>query len=247
MAKDFFHINFEPEARWLRSIITRLQRSPSTTLRQRLVEWGEAPLLEKVFALATKLEILRTAIDRLDADLLNLWMELENNPREVEACIAGRAAFPLREDLTYQILADVDAFLFELKSAYEIMKIFLKEFFPRILGQQIHDRVIEAAIKQEGGDTDWVVFLSEERNLFIHRKAPWIAIEVTSRSPARYDLLILKSNTRDLANPDDYMRLEDYRTIYQGVIDSTRALNQWIIREIERVETNSAYSSPSMT
>ena len=52
-----------------------------------------------------------------------------------------------------QIVADLDAWIFEFRSTYEILYAFVKEFSSRILDRKVNDeRVLKAIIHTKGYD-----------------------------------------------------------------------------------------------
>lgn len=240
MLKDFFHLAYLSDDRWLRPLMSRLRESSSKTLRQRMNEWGDGPLSEMGLALATKLELLRIAVARFDADLDELSKEIEKRPDEVKRCIVEKAALVLpKKALTFQIVADIDSFLFEARSAYEIVGRFLREFFSQILQQEIDESALKTVLAAEGCDTHWIDVLRGERIRFFHQTTPWIALEVAGGAP-KYGLLILRRNTHDLSDPNDYARFDEYRTILRAFADSMQVLHQWVVRQIEDYEQREA-------
>jgi hypothetical protein len=238
MVTDFFHINYAPRESWVLPIMARVQQSPSATLRGRWIAATSA-LAELPLALATKFEILGVLLNRLDSHINELSQDFDRRADEVEECITAKAAFfPAKKNLAFELVADLDAFLFEFRSAYEVLKTFVKTFSDRILDVKVNNEAVLKAILEKGGcNTAWIDFLNDERNLFIHQTAPWFAIEVTGQTPVRYELLILKRNTHDLEDPNGYARFDQYRAVYQGFIGTMQGLHRWLIREIEHVET----------
>ena len=124
--------------------------------------------------------------------------------------------------MPFEIVADIDAWIFEFRSTYEILYAFVKEFSSRILDQKVNDqRVLKAILEAKRYHTDWIGFLNDERNCFIHQTAPWFAIEVTGGTP-QYEIVILKRNVHDLEHPEDYVRIEEYRAVHKGFFEALR-------------------------
>ena len=78
-------------------------------------------------------------------------------------------------------------------------------------------------------------WLSTKRNFFIHETSLWFAIEVTGHTPA-YEIVVLKRNVHALTNPDDYIRMEEFRKVHNGFTDALRALSTWIEKRIDQIE-----------
>ena len=110
--------------------------------------------------------------------------------------------------MPYRLLVDLDSFLFELRSTYEIVGKFLGGFFGRVLGRKLQEAEVIAALEASGNDT----------------------------KPFKYNLVVLKKNARDLSNAEDYVRLHEYRAILQGFEGSMEFLAGWLVDEIEKVE-----------
>ena len=133
--------------------------------------------------------------------------------------------------MPFEIVADIEAFVFGLRSTYEVFYAFVKEFSSRILNTTVNDeRVLKAIIHRNGYSTDWIDFLNDQRNYFVHQTAPWFAIEVTGGDP-KYEIVVLKRNTHDLKNPEDYVRFDEYRKVFQGFQEALHALHSWILEE----------------
>jgi len=200
-------------------------------------EWGTSPLAEMGCALATKISILGRVIRRFDAQMVRLDEELkEKTDEEIRTLLRGGFVFTTHDELLPDdILADIDAFLFESRSAYEIIGKFLAEFFQRILGQALSQQEIVARLEADGIDTEWVKQLRDHRVLFFHNTAPWIALEVARWQPRRFDLLVLKKTVPDDSN--DMIRLKELVDIFRGFEKSLGALHQFIVATIEQVES----------
>lgn len=236
MSSEYLHIAYMPNARWLNSIIRRLNQSTSQTLQPRLRAWGDGPLREMGFALATKLRVLRQVIRRVNRRLEYLAQEL-NDPGRIKDCLANRAAYSIREkDLPYELLVDIDSFIFESRSCYEIVGKFLREFFKRILNRAVDEQELRHLLSQANIDTKWIEELSETRKAWFHESAPWIAVQVLSQNPLRFELLVLKRDVEDFSNPNDFLQFEQLRGIYRGFSQSMRTLQEWVIRQIEEFE-----------
>lgn len=156
MADSYMHISYEPSDIWLYPIMNRLRQSSNPILRQRMDDWGETPLGEIGLALATKRSMLLLLVRRIDRQLNKLNQEI-NDGNLVEQHITGNYAYRLRDtELAYEILLDVDAFIFESRSTYEIVGKFLLDFFDRIFGSKVKENEIIAVQKSEGLDTRWI-------------------------------------------------------------------------------------------
>jgi hypothetical protein len=233
---DVCHIDYEPRGTLVRLIIQHLHNSAKPKHRQLAEKWGASPLKEAGFALATKTQILPVVVARLNVDMGHLRRELAKRRMEVVQCATKGMALHLNDrELPYRLLSDVDSFLLEFDSAVDLTEKFLKKVL-RALGVRPPKKTFETALRDQGQDAAWLQLLAKDRNLFIHEKAPWLALEVKSRHPLRCSLLVLKRNTKDAADPQDFVRLEDYHTIYNGFASSMVAAQKWLTAQVDQAK-----------
>src|SRR5436190_7965843 len=234
MAIEYLHIDYEPPSRgWLLRIMKRLNESSSSTLRERVSTWGSSHLKEMSFALATKLTMLSQVICRVDQQLRRLSEQLIDESK-INECIRRGAAYRIADKvLPYELLIDIDSFLFESRSAYEIVGHFLCQFFDHILGCSLNEAELKKLLDARNIDTRWIEELRENRIMFFHKTAPWIVLEIVSRKPLRFELLVLKKNVKDFTDPDAYIRFEQLPTIYRGFESSLKVLHQWVLEKIQ--------------
>jgi hypothetical protein len=197
--------------------------------------WGETPLRELGLAIGTKLTMLPIVAARVNRQIQRLGDELDES--RVDRCLDRGSAYRLGDpSFPFEILVDLDSFLFESRSTYEIVGHFLKEFFRHILGRDVSQEELQALLKAQGIDTQWIQELRDNRILFFHNTAPWIAIHILSKRPLRFELVLLKKGAKDAATPEDHLHFEQLQAIYHGFASSLEALQRWVIQQIEDVE-----------
>jgi len=235
MTNNYLEINYEPTERWLRPILARLHQSSNTIIQKRMKAWGETPLRELGLAIGTKLTMLPVVVARVNRQIQLLGDQLDESM--VDCCLKRDAGYSLSDQsFPFEILVDLDSFLFESRSTYEIIVSFLKEFFNHILGRDVNQEELQALLKAEGIDTQWIKELRENRNLFSHNTAPWLAIHILSRAPLRFELVLLKKVARDAAGCGDRLHFKQLQAIYHGFAASLEALQRWVIMQIEEFE-----------
>jgi len=238
---DLLHLDYEPPwGDWLRQIMTRLRNSPNAVLRERMNAWGQGPLADIGLALVTKVSVLGAINRRFDELMQRLSEALKDVPdREIRELLRRGAVLtlprPERDYLPYDVVASVDAFFYEFQSAYEILtKRFLRTFFAQILGEAVRgDAILRSACAREGS-VEWMESLRRHRNLFVHETAPWVALEVMSWSPRRFELAVLKKTV--VTDQEDMIRLGEMTAIYRGFEASFAPLQALIIERIEALE-----------
>ena len=238
MNKTYLHIEYEPPvATWLPRVMTRLGESASIDLQSRMKNWSKTSLREMGLALSTKLAMLSLVVDRLDGRIQRLYHHLALKEDKVQTCIRDKAAYTVPESLLpYEILLDIDGFLFESRSVYEIVGKFIKEFHTKILCQRLTEDEIKDMMALKGIDTRWIEELRTNRILFFHETAPWIALEVKSQNPAKFEILVMKRDLKDFSNSQDYISLNQLRDIFNGFKASMGAIYAWLIEKITDYE-----------
>src|SRR5581483_6878439 len=175
---EYFHLDYRSVDYFIGRLQTRLRSSSSATLRERFGRWDPETHGEPAMAIVAKIEMLNRVVGRLNSDLGQLCAHLETVPDKVEQCIVeGRALSIPNSDLLWQISIDIDSFLFEARSAYELLGKFLHAFFALIFERRITEEQVVGAVKDLGGEVAWIPILRENRKLFFHNTSPWIAVE----------------------------------------------------------------------
>jgi hypothetical protein len=190
-------------------------------------------------AVASKLKMLDIIVNDFDQRLSDLYRVLANDPARVQECIECGGAYRFREEaLPFELLVDIDSFLFESRSAYEILVSFLRKFFRSILSRKLERQEVFALLEAQQIDTRWIDQLRKNRNLYSHKTAPWVALRRTSADGPQFELLILKKDVQDLSDPRTYIRFQDLRDIYYGFYSSLDEIVSWMMRQTEDFEAN---------
>lgn len=225
--------------------MSRLDSSSSAELRARRRRWAALGLGEIAGAVAARMRALEIVTRRLDDHLTTFGKELEQARPEVIRCIEEGAAYTAKNrDLAYELLVDIDALLFECRSAYELTSRFAGEFLSGMLDVDVprnrHNVPppgwLEDQISRHGGPTSWIEELRTNRNEFTHATAPWPAIEITSVSPFQAELVLLKKNVVDLSDSGTYLHIDGCRRIYSEFLSVLPIFETWLIDEIVNFE-----------
>jgi hypothetical protein len=232
---DFFHIDYRPQVTWLYPIYNRLNSTKSTALKANYTKWEATELPELSLALATKLVLLRTVVSRFNSDYQRLLDAITENREQVAENIkTGTVWTPGDEALPFQLVADIDAFIFETRSAYEILGKYITALFQLLFGHHLTEQDLKQVLENSGVDHAWTFLLQQERKLFFHNTAPWIAVALSSGN--QYELIILRRNARTLDEPEDYATLSQYNDIFNGFMAALERLQNHILAEIEKFE-----------
>jgi hypothetical protein len=232
----FFHIDYRPQITWLYPIHNRLNRTKSTALKANHGKWESTELPELSLAVATKLVLLRTIVGRFNSDYQRLLEKIGENVEQIERNIKTGTVWTVPDEtLPFQLVADIDAFIFETRSAYEILGKYVTALFRLLFGRDLSEQDLKEVLQHSGLDHTWTFLLQEERKVFFHNTAPWIAVAL-SESGTQYELIILRRNARTLDEPEDYATLSQYNDIYNGFMAALEQLQSHILSEIEKFE-----------
>lgn len=131
-------------------------------------------------------------------------------------------AFKIDDDLKYQLLIDIDSLLFELNSLCELMTQFFENLHSLAGAQIPKENVgpsIKAVLDAANQDSSWFITLDNHRNFFMHRGAPYIAVDVSPTLNGA-DVLVMKENLKSFADKEKFIRLSEIEEIVNGFVAS---------------------------
>jgi hypothetical protein len=181
--------------------------------------------------ISTRLNMLPRIIQRIKSGWHTLYSEIKSYD-EKYVFSTGKEGFalPVNDNVKFQLLIDIDSFLFETNSCSELMT----EFFFRLLRHRNipckKDKAgdkIKIILTENGQNPDWFVLLDKERNFFIHNAAPYIAIDISREPP---DLLIMKENIKDFSDPKKFTKLSELDQIVKGFWEAKNILQKHLIQ-----------------
>jgi hypothetical protein len=231
MKTQYLHIKYIPEGGWVLSIMSRLLNSPNQTLRDAFDRWSATPLKELGLAITTRTDMLGLCIRRLNAHVAELRADLTTNTPKLDACLSGGSAFGTKDKkLPYELLLDMDSFIFETRSLYEITGKFLVSLFQLLFNRVVTESELQSLLTIAGIDTRWIAELRENRKLFFHETAPWLAVEV-NRDKMRFDPILLKRHTTTF-DPDHFVSFNSLHEVYDGFVNSVTEIRRYIMEQI---------------
>jgi hypothetical protein len=236
MTVRYLHINYIPETGWVLSIMSRLLNSSNPRLREAFDRWSETPLKELGFAITTRMHMLVLSIKRLNARVAELRNQINADVAQLELCLSRGYAFRFQNgDIVYELLLDMDSFIFETRSLYEIVGKFLISLFQLLFDRKITEDELQSLLSGQGIDTRWIGELREARKLFFHETAPWLAVQVDPEGK-RHDPVLLKKQTITFDDPNDFVEFITLREIYEGFVNSVTELHRYVSEQIRLAE-----------
>ena len=237
MQVQYIHLAYLPSSGWVLQIMSKLLQSVSPQLRNAFDEWSDTPLKELGIAITTRMHMLGLCVRRLNARVADLRREIEADSSQLDAALAEGYAFKLKDsELPYELLLDMDSFIFETRSLYEIMGKFLVTLFDVLFARQLTEADLPSILAEKGVDTRWIVELRENRKLFFHQTAPWLAVQV-EREAMNFNPVLLKTASATFDDPNKFVDFATLRAIYEGFVNSAAELHRFILEQIRLYES----------
>jgi len=244
MANGVLHFDYRPqEAQWIARIMSKLAGCANRDLRDILQTW-KLGLGELAGAIATRKKIIGLTTRRIDEALKVIVRQIEVDRVNVELYIKALIAYRWPNDLPYSLVADIDSFIFETKSAYELAVKFIG-----LLLQALHSPkassnmktlygLISNEITARGGRIDWLQELKDSRDVFIHETTGWPALRVASLEPLNLEVVLLLRNVIYLDDPSSYISLTTFQAIYHGFCEAFKPIEMWLLSEIDGLDVD---------
>jgi hypothetical protein len=234
--QNYVFFDFSPRITWLYPIWNALNATNSKTLHEARSN-RDSVLGDFAIAVATKLAIFRTVVDRFNSDYRKLLKLAADDAERIKTNRETGTVWRVPNELiAYELLADIEAFIFEARSTYEILGKFLGTFSKVIFNQTLTEEDLRTVLREGGLDVAWTTLLQDERILFFHNTAPWLALMFKDAETDSPELLIVRENVKTLDDPESFARLADYYRIYSGLANALDKLQQHILAEIGRYE-----------
>jgi hypothetical protein len=175
--------------------------------------------------------MLRIVTNRVNDGLRKLGDELKRKAEDVSLCIQHSCVLRLQDPrLVWDLMLDIDSFIHQMRSAYELTGKFLKALFLRLFERQVSEADITDALERRGVDLTWARVLQDARKYFFHERAPGgIALEVDAANiSTNLDLFVPREGT----NP---FHFRECRSMYEGFSNALIALEDWILEEARKL------------
>ena len=226
MIVRWLHIDDPGGDRWIHPILGAINEAVEKGICSEI----DSSVRELGIHISTRINMLPYIIKRINLG----WNELYEQVREHEDKYVYEKnkdgyAIRVNEELKYQLIIDIDSFLFETNSCAELIRNFLSEIYQNLgikFRQDKTGSIIRQLIIDSGEDASWFEILVKNRNFFIHEGAPYIAIDISSETP---DLIIMKENLREFNNPSKFTTLSELDSVLKGFTKAKAILQKHII------------------
>lgn len=176
--------------------------------------------------ISTKLNILPRVINRINQETVALYEAAkQHEPGHVFTKGKEGYGLPVDDELKYNLIADIEAFLFEADATWGLMKRFVRCVY-FIAGHKINDdevrEVINKVHAREGLDCGWISLLDRDRNFVAHDGAGYLAIDISDND--HWELLVMKDNVVEFDKPKKFFTLSDMMTVNCGFLTAKRLI-----------------------
>jgi len=236
---EILHLDYRPgTAGLILPLQSRLQGSGVPQLRERYSRWKELGLAELGMAVATRFSLTLRVASRLAELLQRLRDEIEESGQIDELLDGGYVYTPKDSRALYDICTAVDAFYFEYRSCYEVVGRFARTFCTEMLRKSITEEQLVAVLQSAGVTTNWITSLRENRKLFFHETAPWIALQVHERHPVKCSMVVMKENVEELKDPATFITQDQIVATIDGLQRGLWAIHNWLKSQIDDIEAS---------
>ncbi len=227
MVKKWLHLNELGGDPWVLPIWSAVHEA---------IKAKKAPPISKELSelgvhISTRLNVLPRIIERLNSSTKALRLATESHKAEhVFSDTAPGVALPVPNDLKYNLIADIDSFLFEVNSCAELMRQFFQLLHAHA-GSPISDDKLTGALRSAltnfGVDGSWFRLLDRNRNFAAHEGTPYLAIDVSD--DVKWELLVMKENLVSFNDEQRFFRFAELQRIVDGFTNAKVALQKYLI------------------
>lgn len=198
----------------------------------------EEDFYELPWSISIKLNMIPRIITRINEERFSLLKEVEAKlkPEYIFADGCTGRTINVEDNLKYKLLCDISSFFFEVNSCAEL----IKEFTFRLLnssGKEIEEKdvinYIKNIIKERGEDIKWFKDLDKSRNFFLHKGAPYVAVDVSD--PECSEIFVIKRNRQEFRDKNSYIPIDTFRRIAVGFKEAKIIIQAHLIDYLEKL------------
>jgi len=229
------HITYLGGDSWIKPIWSSVNKAVSENRIKKLPKKSS----ELGMSVSIKFDMLPRIISRINQGANELFKHYQDNGEESHESSESKegVGFKMDDNHKFELLADIDALLFELNSCCELIKQIFSMIYNhtgRNLDVKDAGKELKDILRNRGEDTSWFKELDIQRNFLIHSGAPYIAINL-SNVPKHYDLLIMKENLKEFSDKKKFFKFTELAAIVDGFTKSRLALRTHLIEYIDNL------------
>lgn len=196
--------------------------------------------------ISIRLNIIDRIKYRIKKELQKLYNEVEESYNEEKNVFTpdnqDRAALKVNNNLKYCLIGDIENFLFEVDTCWDLMKQFSSKLYTH-LGKTLNKEKLISKIdsihSREDKSTRWIKLLASHRNFMVHEGAAYLAIDISKPVRTNWELLILKYNIREFSDKKSFFPYSDLIEISNNFNISRDLLQKHLVSLFEQRESGS--------
>ena len=207
--------------------------SINSAIKDERIQRPNQTIFDLGLSLTTHLNMLPRLGVRIESNASQIYALIKNNLSEDFISEKDDEGYSIKvnDDLKYELLVDINAFIFELNIVWELKKKLL-QFVSCHLGKPIKSDELTLQIKEVVGNSEWFSELDRLRNFLMHQGSPYIAVDVTDGTD-KPSLIVMLKNVKVFDNPKHYIKLESLNKIVAGFDDSKKLLQNHLINLVD--------------
>lgn len=233
MIEKWLHIEYISGDQWVSAIWSEI----NTAIRQGHLKRPPKIIGELSLHITTRLDMLPKISKRINHECEALYEAIKNHGQEYVFTPHKNAfAYRIDDDLKFNLLLDINSFLFEINACCELIMDFMSkiyEFLGQTLSKKDAGQKIKTLLEADGKSTDWFRLLDNHRNLFIHNITPYFAVDLTRENIGEYDVIVMKKNVSHFKNPKQYLKLSQLNEIVIGFFTARDLIRHNIVSIIK--------------
>lgn len=216
MVEKWLHLNYLPRNQWG----YKVARAINVAVEAGRFSAAPPEIGELNISISTRIDMLGRVLKRIGQELGSLREMIKDHGTEhIFTPKREGYALDVDEDTKYNLLIDIDAFLFECNACCDLvtnLMMIAHEHVGNPIDKEEIGKDIRKILRDAKQDTRWFVLLDTNRNLFIHNATPYISVDISKEEKGVYELLIMKENLHTFKDKKKFIRLGDLSKIAHG-------------------------------
>jgi len=195
-------------------------------------------------AISVRLYILKRAHDRMESSKKDLMQTIKYITEEyISTKDSQKHPYPVDNDMYYNILGDINTFLFECKACWELIFKWYFNIYELLATGSLSNKKLAKKLRKDfeeaGIDFKLQDKLSEERSYFIHNGSPSIVLDFSTLDRGTLDILIAKNDLQNFQNKKQHTPYTELTKIYRDFLVIMQQSANFIEKQIEKFSTSS--------
>ena len=231
--RRFLEVVYRSEAYWAHPLLAALNAAPGLASVHH--QWPMSRLSDLAFAIETRLALLTEMIRTVDRNL-NVLAERLAKDADLSPYVEGRYSFDFNEDEAIRaVLINATGFISEARSCFENLSDFHREFLQQYFGEVLREKDRYEEVVKLTTNRAWADDLRRYRHDIRHDRAAWLAFEVISGPPTRYDPVLVLNWRQGHVGADDAVTFRTLRSIRDGLTEVLGGVREKLVHRVRHV------------